>query len=83
MLGEGNKQRAAVKGAKWAGVARDGPWAEKLESKPPSQISFVLEVLVASFCRLWWDLLQAIVGSAETPPTKCESERQVHGVESE
>lgn len=43
------------------------------------KIAILLEVLVAFFCRLRWDLLQALEGSVESLPTECESERQVVG----
>lgn len=49
-------------------------WKERLGDP---KLAILLETLVAFFCRLKWDLLQAIVGSAESPPTECESER--HG----
>lgn len=58
----------ALKGSLGREIRKGGP-----------KIAILLEVLVAFFCRLRWDLLQALEGSVESLPTECESERQVVG----
>lgn len=49
----------------WVGMALGGPWAEKMVSRlGDPKLAILFEVLVAFFCRLRWDLLQPMVGSA-------------------
>lgn len=55
----------------WVGMALGGPWAEKLGSwLGDIKLAILFEVLVASSCRLRWDLLQPMVGSTEVSPAE-------------
>ena len=67
-----------MKWVSWVGMALKVPLGREVRKGSP-KIAILLEVLVACFCRLRWDLLQALEGSVESLPTVCESERQVVG----
>ena len=67
-----------MKWVSWVGVALKGSLGREVRKRGP-KIAILLEVLVAFFCRLRWDLLQALEGSVESLPTECESEREVVG----
>lgn len=53
-----------MKWVSWVGMALKGPLGREVRKGSP-KIAILLEVLVAFFCRLRWDLLQALEGSVE------------------
>lgn len=61
MLGEGGVSSSAVKRWSWVDMALEFTYTEKMKRSPRDlKLAILLEMLVASFCRLRWDLLQAI-----------------------